>query len=304
MTSLRFTGIYCARDAALYFKLHADGRAEARFFKNRPEPRLAAAQLGPGLAGYASGRFELEAEKLTLWLTFPFGENRYEGRVVDGGVELKYVAEGKDNPTKVYAFHELSAQDLELPLASRAHALRAKLSAGEVPRHHVEALADLGDPVAILALYPLEIERIARSFAELGAVACLRLLLALSWSDDGEWFTPKQGLTTGGSRKDDEGKTLRALAKWCLKPEEMALAKVEKELAEVIKVGADFKFLDAALRVIKAPDESARRAALTEALTFHVTQDPPGAFELARAKLGPGLLGTTDPLSDMLKRIK
>lgn len=305
MNTLRYNGIYRASTSPLHFRVYEDGRAEGRFFDTQPDPRVAAANLGPGVGGYASGSFELTSELVVLQLTFPFGNRRYEGRVVGAGIELKFVQEGKDNPTKLYAFHELSESDLEAPQATRAHLLRGKLSDGGLDRTRVEAAAAIGDPVAMLAVQTyLEIARISKVFAGLGSNACLRLLLALSWSEDGLWYTPKQGVVQGASRKDDEGKTLRALAKWCLKPDDKILAKAEQEFAEVIKVGPAFKFLDAALRVIKAADDAGRSAAMTEALTLHLAQDPPAAFETARAQVVPWLLGIGDPLADVLQRLK
>lgn len=305
MNSPRFNGIYAAPNSPLYFRLYADGRAEGRFLEGQPDPRLAAANLGAGFGGYAAGRFELQGEGLVLHLAFPFGERRYEGRLVDAGVELKFIQPGKDNPAKLYAFHELSASALEPPQLTQAHLLRGRLRDGGIERSRVEAAAEVGDPVAMLALRPyLETERISQAFAALGADACLRLLLALSWSEDGIWYTPKQGVVKGGSRKEEEGKTLRALAKWCLKPSEKTLTKVEQEFAEVTKIGPAFQFLDAAVRVIKAEDETARAAAMKDALTLHLAQDPPAAFELARAQVVPWLMGTGDPLADMLERIK
>lgn len=305
MAQIRFDGIYHKDDIALWLRFHPGNTVTGRFIKAKVTPSEASSLVAEGLGGFGAGTYELSGDALSLHLTFPFGVWRYSGKLVEEGVELKYLKEGSDYPAQVYTFHPLGARELEPNQTSRAHSLRRSLAAQSVERGRVEAAAAIGDPVAMLALQPyLEIEQTAARFAALGAGACMRLLLALTWSDDGVWYTPKQGVVKGGSRKEEEGKTLRAIAKWCLKPADKTLTKVEQEFAEVTKIGPAFQLLDAAVRVIKAADEAARCAAMKDALTLHLAQDLPAAFELARAQVVPWLMGTGDPLADTLERIK
>jgi hypothetical protein len=305
VNSIRFDGIYLATDGELAFRLEESGSLHARFFTGSTKPAVAAQSLAPGTSGYGSGSYELEGDKIRLRVSFPGRDSVYEGQVIVEGLELRFIKQGRENPPFLYAFHQLTPDELAPSLAARAHEVRVRLEKGEITRQPLEVAAALGDPAARLALHPaLDIANVAEGFAKLGSVACVRLLLAMSWSDDGNFFRPMQSLTTGGGRGDDQGKVLRSLAKWCLKPDIKTLEKAKEQLSDVGKTSKGSAFLQLAIKAAGSDVESERSAAVEEALRFNVDRDPYLASEEMQKRIVPWLMGGEDWLAEHLKRIK
>ena len=305
MSEIRFNGLYFHDGGKLWFRFYPENGVSARYVDGKVTPRTAASMISPGQAGFGIGTYKLDGESVDLQLQFPDGPRRFGGTLVGETLNLQYIAEGKQNPTRPYVFQPLDPPDLAIPPVALAHELRARLSNGMVERTALEAAAAVGDPISALALRSVfDVEEVSSRFASLGAPACLRVLLALSWTEDGVWYTPKQGVTKGGTRKEDEGKLLRTLAKWCLNPDDKLLAKAKTEFGEVVRVGPAYQFLDATMKMVLAESESARANAMREALTLYLARDPFAASELVRAKVVPWLHGQGDPLAEMIKNIK
>lgn len=302
--ALRTDGVYRG-GTKTWLRMLGGGGVLGAFLQPNMSAEAAAKRLHPGLGGLGTGTVSAIEGGLRIEFQFPAGVWVYEGGLEDGALSMWWVKDGKRKSAITFHFEPLDAEALAPPQEARVHQLRARLANGELASDRAEAAAAIGDPVAALACRPFfDVKEVSRRFAGLGREACLRVLLALCWSDDGQWYEPKQGVAKDGSRKCDEGKVLRSIAKWCVKPSSKLVSKAQTDYGDVVRVGPAYQYLDAMMRVLLAENEDESAAAMQDALTLHLAQDVIGGYELVRKKVVPWLLGTGDPLAEMVARVK